>query len=287
MLVDALPRDGAGAVKRGAFGLLVEPEGKIISCSDDHLRAGGTIALEPSFLQLAPGGSHYGFTTVGKSHYAVGASASSGYREYKGPDDSYRNNVVALIFTPLFDVGAQAAEAETASVSIRSDRMQAGIKEEIATFTIGKRLFAARAAEIIEAIDATGIVALPLMPAGMTGCLMYRGAPLPVFDLARVLEDADPAAQRSTAQVIVMESSSGGRFGLMIDGLGEIVEVAEDRVRFLPSMVAAEDTFADAALTSDGVSDGELVVVLSADQIYVNLAGSAPAAAAAKKMAAA
>jgi chemotaxis signal transduction protein len=164
--------------------------------------------------------------------------------------------------------------------------MQAGIKEEIATFFVGKRLFAARAAEIIEAIDAAGIVPLPLMPLGMTGCLMYRGAPLPVFDLTRVLENTGAAERREAAQVVVMESSSGGRFGLMVDGLGEIVEVAEDRVRFLPSMVAAEDTFADAALTPDGVGDGELVVVLRADQLYANLAKSAPTIATAKMAAA-
>ncbi|MGB8742783.1 MAG: hypothetical protein WCD52_21830 [Xanthobacteraceae bacterium] len=83
-------------------------------------------------------------------------------------------------------------------------------------------------------------------------------------------------------QVVVMESSSGGRFGLMVDGLGEIVEVAEDRVRFLPSMVAPEDTFADPALTRDGVGDGELVVVLRVDQLYANLANSAPTIATAK-----
>jgi chemotaxis signal transduction protein len=91
-----------------------------------------------------------------------------------------------------------------------------------------------------------------------------------------------PLAVREAVQVVVMESSSGGRFGLMVDGLGEIVEVAEDRVRFLPSMVAAEDTFADAALTPDGVGDGELVVVLRVDQLYANLANSAPTIATAK-----
>jgi hypothetical protein len=51
-------------------------------------------------------------------------------------------------------------------------------------------------------------------------------------------------------------------------------------------MVAAEDTFADAALTSDGVGDGELVVVLRADQLYTNLASSAPAIATTKMAAA-
>ncbi|HUC48788.1 MAG TPA: chemotaxis protein CheW [Xanthobacteraceae bacterium] len=286
MLVDALPRDGSGTVKRGAFGLLVEPDGTIISCSDEQLRPGGTIAVAPAFLQLSPGQSHYGFTNVGKNNYAVGACASSGYREYKGANDAYRNNVTALIFTPLCEVDAQAADTAMASVTIRSDRMQNGLKEEIATFFIGKRLFAARAAEIVEAIDATGLVTLPLMPRGMTGCQMYRGAPLPVFDMMRVLEDAGASESRSAGQVIVMESSSGGRFGLMVDGLGEIVEVSEDRVRFLPSMVAAGDTFADAALTPDSVSDGTLVVVLRADQLYTNLAAVAPVGLAAKMAAA-
>jgi chemotaxis signal transduction protein len=281
MLVDALPRDGAGAVKRGAFGLLVEPEGRIISCSDEHLRAGERIDIDPAFLHLTPGSGHFGFTAVGKNYYAVGAKASSGYREYKGADDAYSNSVISLIFTPLCDVAAQAAETQPNTVAIRSDRMQAGQKEEIATFFVGQHLFAARAAEIIEAVDATGIVPLPLMPPGMKGCLMYRGAPLPVFDLLRVLDDGGAVDERAAAQVVVMESSNGARFGLMVDGLGEIVEVVEDRVRFLPSMVAAEDTFADAALTTDGVSDDALVVVLRADQLYANLAVSAPTVAAA------
>jgi chemotaxis signal transduction protein len=115
---------------------------------------------------------------------------------------------------------------------------------------------------------------------------MHGGVPLPVFDLLRVLEGADAADERTASQVVIMESSSGGRFGLMADGLGEIVEVIEDRVRFLPSMVAAEDTFADAALTPDGVSDNQLVVVLRADQLYANLATSAPAGSAPKMAAA-
>ena len=293
MLVDALPRDAAGGVKCGAFGLMVEPDGRIVSCSDDHMKAGDTIAIDSEFLRLAPAGRHYGLTAIGDRYYAVGAQATSGYREYKGPHDTYRNSVIALILTPLCDARAQTAAAQAKTVTVQSDRARPGLKEEIATFFIGDSLFAARAGEIVEAIDSTGIVALPLMPGGMAGCLMYRGAPLPVFDLRRVLEDRipeDAGRERARAQlaagqqvavseqaivneqVVVMESSNGGHFGLMVDALGEIVEVVEDRIRFLPSMVAAENTFADAALTVEGVADHELVVVLRADQIYSNLA---------------
>jgi chemotaxis signal transduction protein len=275
MLIDGLPRDAAGVVKNGAFGVLAEPDGRVISCSDDHLRPGDSVAVDRAFLELAAGKSHFGFTVVGENYYAVGARASAGYREYKGQDDAYRNNVIALVFTPLCATGTQLAETRATAVAIRSDRLQTGIKEEIATFFIGELLFAARAAEIIEAVDAVGIVALPLMPLGMKGCLMYRGAPLPVFDLMRVLEDAQATAQdRAASQVVVMESSHGGRFGLLVDGLGEIVEVMEDRIRYLPSMVATEHAFADAALTAEGVSGEELVVVLRANQLYANLAAN-------------
>ena len=72
----------------------------------------------------------------------------------------------------------------------------------------------------------------------------------------------------------------------MVDGLGEIVEVAEDRVRFLPSMVAAEDTFADAALTADGVRAMAIWWWCCALTNSMRVASSAPANATAKMAAA-
>ncbi len=283
MLADALPRDDAGAVKHGAFGLMVEPDGRVIACSDDHFRPGDTVSIDQSFLQLSPGASRVGFAVHGESYYAVGAKASSGYREYKGDDDAYRNDVIALVLTELCDVGAQVATAPAKVMSIRSDRMQGGAKEDIATFFVGRRLFAARAAEIVEAIDFAGIASLPAMPPGMRGCLMYGGVPLPVFDLLGVLAHSGRVApdQRVPSNVVIMTSSSGERFGLLVDGLGEIVEVAADRVRYLPAMVTAEDTFADAAIAAGNEDDSELVVVLRADLLYTNLALHVPAVAAA------
>src|SRR5262245_2076841 len=188
MLKDALPRDGAGEVKHGAFGLFVEPDGRIIACSDDRFRPGDTLSIDEAFLRIEPGAGHSGATVMGGTYYAVGANASAGYREYKDANDAYRNDVIALIFTPLCEVKAHVYREPIRSLSIRSDRMQAGAKEDIATLLVGRRWFAARASEIIEAIDVAGIVPLPFMPSGMVGCLMYQGAPLPVLDLLSVSE---------------------------------------------------------------------------------------------------
>ena len=153
--------------------------------------------------------------------------------------------------------------------------MQAGAKEDIATLLFGRRWFAARAGEIVEAIDVAGIVPLPFMPRGMVGCLMYHGAPLPVLDLLSFRPPGKSAAvERVASQIVVMTRSNDATFGLLVDGLGEIVEVLSNRLTPLPTMVASQEMFADCALAPNSAEDGDLVVVLRADRLYENL--SAP-----------
>jgi hypothetical protein len=77
--------------------------------------------------------------------------------------------------------------------------------------------------------------------------------------------------ERAPAQVVVMSASSGARFGLLVEGLGEITEVLEDRLTFLPHMVASEGMFADVAIAPNGPDDGDLIVVLRADRLHENL----------------
>ena len=273
MLTDALPRDGAGVIKQGAFGLFVEPNGRIIACSDDHFRPGDTLTIDASFLRVAPAAGHSGVAALDGTYYAVGAKASSGYREYKSASDLYRNDVIGLVFAQLCKAAKHVSKVPIRNVAIRSDRMRAGAKVDIATFFVGGRIFAARASEIVEAVDFAGLVPLPFMPAGMTGCLMYLGCPMPVFDLLSVLEPSADGVphERAAAQVVIMKTSSDARFGLMVDGLGEITEILEDRLTFLPRLVASEDMFADVALAPSGPDDGDLIVVLRADRLHENL----------------
>jgi chemotaxis signal transduction protein len=70
------------------------------------------------------------------------------------------------------------------------------------------------------------------------------------------------------------------RFGLLVDDLGEIVEVLTDRLAPLPAMVASRHMFADSALASNDTDEGDLVVVLRADRLHDSLSAltSRPAA---------
>jgi len=280
MLSDALPRDGTGAVKSGAFGLLVEKDGRIVASTRDDYRPGDTLTVDPAFLGLKPGTGHSGFTVMGDGYYAVGARASSGYREYKGASDPYRNEVIALIFTRICDAAGEARRAAPKALSIRSDRTQTGGKESVATFYVGERIYAARAKEIVEAVTDPAIVPLPLMRPGLKGCFIHEGAAVPVFDLAEVLEGR-ARTDRASIQLAVMVTSNGTHFGLMVDALGEIAEVFEHRLTMLPELVSRAHTFADAALALNDVNDNDFIVVLNADRLFTNLSGGSVIATAA------
>ncbi len=71
------------------------------------------------------------------------------------------------------------------------------------------------------------------MRPGMKGCFIHEGAAVPVFDLAEVLEGA-ARTDRTSIQLAVMVTSDGTHFGLVVDALGEIAEVFEDRLTMLP-----------------------------------------------------
>jgi chemotaxis signal transduction protein len=274
MLKDALPRDSEGNIKFSALGFFVDLKGRVIACSDEHFRPGETLPIDISMVQLERGCSRSGIVRLGDAYYAVGTNASSGYREYKGENDAYKNDVVALISTRLCGADAEQSEALSAVPSVRSDRMQAGVKEDIATFRAGRSWYAARTSEILEIIDGTNILPLPCMPSGMVGCVMHRGAALSVFDLAKIVgqnDDGTATGKRPSGQIVVMIPTDDTRFGLLVDDLGEIVEVLASRLAPLPPIMIGQEVFADTVLARDEHDDSRLLVVLSAERLYGNL----------------
>jgi chemotaxis signal transduction protein len=111
------------------------------------------------------------------------------------------------------------------------------------------------------------------MPPNMAGCAMYRGSTLPVLDIANDLEPKAGRAsiKRATRQIVVMTSASGTRFGLLVDGLGEIVEVLTDRLTDLPPLVASQNSFADATIAVENGDNGGLLTALRADRLYAGI----------------
>lgn len=278
MLRDALPKNEDGEIPPGCFALFVERNGQIIACSDDSHQAGNRLPFDDGFLGLKNGAGKAGVVRIGGSYYAVGARMSSGYREYKAPQESYQNDVAALIFVPLCEAVAKTTQAGIPRLGIRSDRSAAGETVEIATFNVGQSWFGLQSAQVVEAMDNNGMTCVPGAGTNFAGYLMYRGSPIPVYDI-RYLANAGPAREGTQHQVIVLKRGESGHFGILADGLGEIPEVAISRLRPLPGMLAGGNVLAEAIVSTDTPDKEQLLLVLGAERIATRLAvasGEAP-----------
>ena len=273
MLQDALPRSAAGEAMQGAFAVFVDREGRVISCSGEHYRAGDRIPLESEFLQLQNGASHSAIVRHGNHYYALGGCMSSGYREYKSRQDAYNNDVLALVFQPLCEVGvASSVQAPPAPLQLRSNRGAEGGTTEIATFSIGRQWFGLAAERIVEAVDPVGIADVPGAGSNFCGYLMYRSEPIPVYDIVDMV-NAGAHQPDVKKQVIVLRKADGACFGIVADGLGEIPEVALSRLQPLPPMLAGGNVLGETLVRPEEGMErkDDILMVLGVDRIAARL----------------
>lgn len=270
MLCDALPRTDKGEIVPGAFAVFADREGRVIACSDTHYAPGSKLPLDAAFLNLKTGGSRAGVVQQDGHYYAVGARMSAGYREYKSAADQYRNDVVALVFLPLCDAVEHVKELDVPRLAIQSDRGTEGDLVEIATFHIGDTWFGLRSANVVEAIDPTGLTHVPGAGAIMVGYLIYQGSPIAVYDIA-AMANASSNRRLRERQVIVLRREEGMQFGILADGLGEIPEIAIGRLQPLPPMLAGGQVLGEAVVNADMASENQLLLILSVDRIASRL----------------
>ncbi len=277
MLHDALPRKENGGVVDGAFAVFAERDGRIVASTDPALVPGMRLELGREFLDLAPGEEHANIIVFRDRYYAVGSRMSAGYREYKGPDDRYRNDVVALVLVPLSDhvpaAGGRSVRSEQAAeYAVRQTGGEDAV--EVATFHIGGAWYGVRSENVVEALDRQQVTAVPGMPDWVRGCVMYRDQAISVFDLSAVLPGRAPLA--GDGQIVVLQvPECEAKFGILVDDLGEIPEIARSRIEAVPSMMNGRGQSLTESLVKPlpGGSDRRILVILSAAAVLRRLTG--------------
>ncbi len=87
-------------------------------------------------------------------------------------------------------------------------------------FQIGTGRFALEATRITEVLPLMSVRPLPQAPAGVTGVLSYRGAPLPVIDLSQLVL-GQPAQPRLSTRILVVTCAGGKHVGLIAERANE------------------------------------------------------------------
>ncbi|MGZ8160239.1 MAG: chemotaxis protein CheW [Methylobacter sp.] len=278
MLRDALPKNGEGKIDAGSFGLFVSREGRVLACSDDRFKPGDKLPIAPGLCNLSPGSELTSIISLDQHYYAVGAHASSGYREYKSSSDAYKNEVIALVGKELCLIKKDREETEEVPCpTISSDRGQTAKTVEIATFRLGGEWFGIRANQILEAVDTTHLTPAPGAGADCVGYLMYEKLPIPVFDIRNMVcavKNTEEPVNRKVQQAMVIEKDADTRFCVIADVLGEIPEVLESRLNSLPAVLGGGALLADAAIAPEKPGEECLLLVLSNERLSQKLAAS-------------
>ncbi len=265
MLSDALP--GAGS-----FGVIVQKDRRVVASTREDPRPGDSLDLPAHFFAADAGRS--GIVVHQGRYYAVGTCPSKGYREYKGPDDTYRNDVIALVFIPLGEVAAGEAKpraGEPARLGMAGVSRSEGETVEIATFHVGGQWFGVPSERILEAIEARGLTSVPGTARNLFGYIMFREQVMAVINLAVLLGGDSPptsAALVGKQIVVLKDEAPNGPMGLLVDHLGEIPEVPLERIEKISAMLGGENQLAESMVKKTaGETSQEMLVLLSAERI--------------------
>ena len=223
MLHDALPRDERGEVMPQSFALFVDLAGRVLASSDERFPAGAPSGLALGLADLQPGQSRSQIIARDGYFYTIGATLSSGYREYK-ISDGYSPDVVSLCAARLGTKAAHAARNKAATKAMHTHRAD-GDMVELATFYVGDYWFGLRAQDVLEAIDATDITTATGGGGGvLVGYKIHHDTPIPVLDLAQCVGVGERTASEQERHIVVARVGTG-LVGLCVDNLGDIPEI--------------------------------------------------------------
>src|SRR5882724_8330322 len=219
MLQDATPKDESGQAQAGCVALFLDRELNTLSCTDPAMDVSG---LDLTWLRETAHAGDARILRIGNEYHSVGAKRDTGYREFEGLGG------YAVLLMPIGTVSQQDSRS---ALTYRPAARQENIKQdsvEFATFAVGESWYALPTANVIEAVDARSLQSLPKTEPWCAGYLMFGGEPIVVADAARLLGTTHIDTPRMA--VVIRVSGQKRPFGLLVESLGDIPEVARERL---------------------------------------------------------
>jgi chemotaxis signal transduction protein len=236
----------------GSVAAFCRADGSVISRTGEL-----PVTLPGGVLSLAPGQSWSGVLTESGQCFVVGATAGSGYREFK-TSDGYAEPVIGVVVIPC----GQAVDRHVAAAP-QIASVEGGA--EIATFLIGEHLLGVPASQVVECIEVAA--AVRVWRGGFAqrhvGFVTWNDVALPLVDIAADV-DAVGAAQRHALVLKAGEQT----FGLLVSELGPVADMRLSEERGLTGKGDASRLIAQLAR-----SGSVFIPVLSPDAIFGGPAG--------------
>lgn len=142
--------------------------------------------------------------------------------------------------------------------------MSSGDDIQLVTFKVAGQDFAFNIFQVERILRYEPPVPLPKAPDFLEGVLRYQGAAVPLVDLRKRLSVAAPL--RDDTRTIILEWE-GGRIGVVVDAVTEVLEVGASQVTPPPSLVKG---LAAEYITGIVVQDARTIIVLNTNRLLTS-----------------
>jgi purine-binding chemotaxis protein CheW len=125
-----------------------------------------------------------------------------------------------------------------------SDAKDAQGSQQVLTFVLGNETYGVDILRVQEIRGFTAVTKIPHAPSHVLGVLNLRGSIVPIVDL-RMRFNLDRADFNAVTVIIVLsiQSATGRRdFGVVVDGVSDVVDVPQAEVRPAPEMGSTSAT---------------------------------------------
>lgn len=272
MLHDILPKDDQHI--NDMFALFIDREGHVIASTAEKIMVGEKLDLPDSILTLANGQSDAQVIPFNGNYYAIGATCSNGYREYK-QQDGYRNDIVAVLYRPIGAI--QSLEAEIPQQRLYYYPKANGTEEttEISTFFVEGSLFAVESKNVVCSLAHQELTSILHASEYNLGVISYEKRMVSVISLAKLL-GTEKKYDKEKDTIILVKAVMEKQviyLGLAVDAIYSSPEIPIRSISQYSNVLKNENSLTKAVIIPDQPEDfgNEMISILDIPKIYAQL----------------
>ena len=219
----------------------------VISISDNSPFLIGDI-LDTSFdkyIKINNGEQRSGIVIYQDTLYAVGATCSEGYREYKNEtEDRYNNDIICMVLKNIgknIDTEQNIITNNTNEISYHSSGNLRKSKDtvELACIYIGSQKFGFYKDQVLIALEFENVHPTPLASSHVAGTIFYENQSIEVLDVRdKILKVNCACNTENTKVVIIRQKEREKLIGFIVDQLADTPEIAKENIKTIDSIIS-------------------------------------------------
>ena len=274
MLHDVLPKNENHEIKDGMFAIFIDRFGQVIASTSEAIAIGSTITLPESIVQLSRGQSDAQMIEYNGIYYTIGATCSSGYREYK-QSDGYNNDIICVLYRPIGACSALVNEAPSKRNYVYPRATGTEETCEISTFFIEKSLFAVESKNVVCSLVHQELTSILHASEYNLGVISYEKRMISVISLAKLL-GIDKQYNKENDTIIIVKAVIEQQvvyLGLAVDAIYSSPEIPLRSISHYSNVLKNENSLTKAVIIPDRAEDfgNEMISILDIPKIYAQL----------------